>query len=87
MVRLLIMLLSISVFASAIGVVFSTHEARKLFVELQGLQKIADELQIRWGRLQLEQSTVVTHGRIESSARDQLRMIIPPHESIVLVKP
>ena len=87
MAKLFTLLLSLAVFFSAIGVVFSTHQARRLFVELQELQKIGDELQIRWGRLQLEQSTVVTHGRIESSARDQLRMVIPPHNAIILVKP
>jgi len=85
--RLLILVISLSVFASALGVVFSTHQARRLFVELQGLQKIGDELQVHWGLLQLEQSTVVANGNIETSARDRLKMIIPPHDSIILVHP
>jgi cell division protein FtsL len=75
------------VIASAIAVVYSKHENRKLFVELQGLKTQRDELEIEWGRLQLEQSTWATHGRIERLARERLQMRLPPPESSVLVRP
>ena len=66
--QLLTVVLALLLFASSLGVVFSTHQARRLFVESQGLQKVRDELNTQWGRLQLEQSTWATHGRIEKIA-------------------
>jgi cell division protein FtsL len=80
-------LLASAVFASALGVVYTQHQARKSFVELQALQAVRDELNIEWGRLQLEQSTWATHGRIEVIARDKLDMMIPSPAAVVLVKP
>lgn len=85
--RLLLIGLIVAVLASALGVVFSTHESRKLFVELQGLQKVRDDLGAEWGRLQLEQSTWATHGRIEQIANNKLEMINPPPGAVVIVRP
>lgn len=79
--------LAAAVFASAIAVVYAKHESRKLFVELQGLQKKRDAMNVEWGQLQLEQSTWATHGRIERVARKKLGMIVPSHENVVIVKP
>jgi cell division protein FtsL len=85
--RLLTVVLALLLFGGSLGVVFSTHQARRLFVELQGLQKVRDELNIQWGRLQLEQSTWATHGRIETIANNQLDMLIPPPGAVVIVRP
>ncbi|MDH5784683.1 MAG: cell division protein FtsL [Chromatiales bacterium] len=79
--------MALLLFASSLGVVFSTHQARLLFVELQGLQKVRDEMNTQWGRLQLEQSTWATHGRIEKIANNQLDMVIPPPGAVVIVQP
>jgi len=85
--RLFATVVAALLFGSSLGVVFSTHEARLLFVELQGLQKVRDELNTEWGRLQLEQSTWATHGRIETTANNQLDMVIPPPGAVVIVRP
>ncbi len=87
MAKLLVALLALALFASSLGVVFSTHQARRLFVELQGLQKSRDEMNTQWGRLQLEQSTWATHGRIEKIANEQLDMVIPPPGAVVIIRP
>jgi cell division protein FtsL len=79
--------LALALFGSSLGVVFSTHQARVLFVELQGLQKVRDEMNTQWGRLQLEQSTWATHGRIEKIANNKLDMVIPPPGAVVIVQP
>lgn len=73
--------------ASGIACVYAKHEARKLFIELQGLEATRDELNIDWGRLQIEQSTWSTHGRVESLAREQLEMSAPGPAELVVVKP
>jgi cell division protein FtsL len=87
MARLMLLGLIAAVLATALGVVFSTHESRKLFVELQGVQKVRDELSAEWGRLQLEQSTWATHGRIERIAHSKLEMVNPPSGAVVIVRP
>jgi len=76
-----------AVMFSAIGVVYSYHLSRTLFIELQRLQAQRDNLNQDWGRLQLEQSTWATHARIEGIARKQLGMSQPNFGDVVVVKP
>ncbi|MEX2352707.1 MAG: cell division protein FtsL [Gammaproteobacteria bacterium] len=78
-------LLVSAVFVSAMQVVISQHEARKIFVELQKLETTRDDLNEEWGRLQLEQSTWATDDRIERIARTELEMNDPEIDSIVLL--
>lgn len=85
--RFALLLLTIGCFSSALAVVYSTHQSRKLFAELQNLQKGRDDLDVEWGRLQLEQSTFATHGYIEAVAREKLGMRMPKPDAVVIVKP
>lgn len=85
--RLSLILPGALVFITALGVVYSKHQSRKLFVQLQALNEVRDELNVEWGRLQLEQSTWATHGRIEKIANNRLKMRIPSPGEVVLVKP
>ncbi len=82
-----LLMLAALVLGSALGVVYTTHESRKLFVELQALQGVRDELNIEWGRLLLEQSTLATPTRVENIARRRLGMKPPAPEQIVIVTP
>lgn len=79
-------LLLLAVIGSALGVIYSRHESRKLFVELQQLNKQVDELNIEWGRLQLEQSAWSAHGRIERIAGKKLNMKLPDANEVVYIK-
>ena len=79
--------LAFLVLASSLGVVYSKHESRKLFVELDTLKKERDEMNVEWGRLQLEQSTLATHSRIERTAKKRLNMITPEYEQVLIVRP
>jgi cell division protein FtsL len=85
--RLAIGVLWVAVLGSALAVVYSRHEARSHFIELQKLTAQRDHLDIEWGQLQIEQSTVATHGRVESVARDELRMTIPQATDLRIVQP
>jgi len=87
-VKLQLTLLSgliLAVVLSAVAVVYSKHQSRKLFVELQALYQQIDELDIEWGRLQLEQSTWSSHGRIEEIARKKLNMTLPKANDILYI--
>jgi len=78
-------LLAAAVFASALAVVYSQHRSRALFIELQRLEATRAELDTEWGRLELEQSTWATHGRIERLAREKLNMRLPDFERAQIV--
>ena len=80
---LLTALLVVLVMISGMGVIYSKHQSRKLFVEVQQVRKGIDDLNIEWGRLQLEQSAWSAHGRIESIARKRLGMKLPAANEVV----
>ena len=82
---LLTLSLVAAVMLSALGVVSAKHQARTSFVQLQALQNARDEMQVAWGRLQLEQAAWSTHGRIEQIARSQLNMQTPNDKTVVTV--
>ncbi len=71
------MFLTFVLVVCALGVVTSQHKARKLFMMLENEKEIAQQIEVEWGRLQLEQSTLVMHGRIEKIAKEQLNMKVP----------
>ena len=79
--------LFVVVLSSAILLIYSKHQSRKLFVELQGLKQEANEFNTEWGQLQLEQSAWSGHGRIEQVARERLSMVMPNAEEVIFIKP
>jgi cell division protein FtsL len=85
--RLALGTLWVAVLVSSLAVIYSKHQARSRFVELQRLTERRDELDIEWGQLQLEQSTWATHGRVERVARENLRMVIPRAADLRIVQP
>lgn len=72
---------------SAAGAIYSKHRARELFLELESLNRQRDELEIDWGRLQLEQSAWSTHAFVESVATQKLKMTTPRPADIEVVAP
>ncbi len=85
MARLNILLLCL-VIACALGVVTSQHKARKLFVELQKEKDRAQQMDVEWGQLQLEQGTLVMPARVEKLASRQLQMQMPQSGQIRYVR-
>ena len=83
---LLALLLAANV-ATAIAVVQARHQHRQLFVELSKLERARDELNIEFGRLQLEQATWAESNRIDQVARNRLGMKFPEGDEIVVVRP
>jgi cell division protein FtsL len=74
------------VLGSAILLIYSRHQSRTLFVELQQLKHQVDSLNTEWSQLQLEQSAWSEHGRIERIARNRLSMKMPKPDDVVFVK-
>lgn len=59
----------------ALSVVNAHYQFRRLFIELERAQAQARQLDIEWAQLQLDQSTLGKHARIEGNARRDLRMV------------
>ena len=85
--RLLLAVLVAANVASAIGVVYARHQHRQHFVALARLEKARDELNIEFGRLQLEQATWAESNRVDQVARTRLGMVFPRADEIVVVRP
>ncbi len=83
---LLVLVLFVANVATGVGIVYSKHSMRKSFIELQALQTSFDELQVEWGRFQLEQSAWATHGRVEKIAREKLNMDLVHKERLIFLK-
>jgi cell division protein FtsL len=70
-------ILLVALGAFGLGLVTSQHQARKLFIQLEREQARAKALEVEFGQLQLEASTWAAHARVESLARERLRMSPP----------
>jgi cell division protein FtsL len=82
-----VLALAAAVTASGVWVTGATHRSRQLFIQLEELNREQDQLQIDWGRLQIEQSTWATHPRIEALARERLHLTNPIDDQLVVVEP
>jgi len=70
---------------SALGVIWSKHQSRQVFVQLQRLQAERDRLDIEWGQLKIQQSYSATPGRVEQVAYTDLKMVTPRATEVRIV--
>lgn len=82
-----VMILTIATLGSGVGLVYTHHVNRQLFVQWQNLQTERDRLEIEWELLQLEQSTLVTEVAVEETARTRLNMLIPNPDDVLYIAP
>ena len=83
---LLALVFAIVCVVSAMALIYTKHESRKLFIELERLTAVRDELDIEWGRLQIEQSTWATHARIEQVATKELALSRPSPDEMYVIE-
>ncbi len=86
MAKLNLLLLAVLV-ACALGLVTSQHRARKLFSDFEREQARARELDVEYGRLQLEASTWGLHQRVEKIATGMLGLRSPDPRRVRIVGP
>ena len=84
MAKLNLLLLLVLV-VCALGLVTSQHKARKLFSELERAEGRARELDVEYGKLQLEASTWGLHARVERVATGTLGMRAPDARRVRVV--
>jgi cell division protein FtsL len=83
---ILLMVLILIVFGSALAVVFAKHQSRQLFAQLQNLQRQADDLHVEWTQLLLEQGAWATNARVEKVGRERLNMRSPAPQDVVVIR-
>ncbi len=81
-----VVFLSLIVLASALAVVVVRHESRQVFLEVRSAEIVRDRLNEEWGRLQLEQATWSLHSLVEQEARQELGMVTPGAQDIVVLQ-
>lgn len=80
-------MLIVSVMSTALFVIYTKHYNRMLYVELHAENKHRDDLLIEWDKLQLEQSTLATHKRVEYVAKHRLNMRNLDFNEVYVVSP
>jgi len=76
--RSLVPLLALLVLCSLL-LVNSQHQARRLFIALEQAQLRQQQLETEWSQLQLEQSNLAKHARIDAMAKS-MGMTVPTAE-------
>ena len=71
---------------SAIALVYTKHEARQQFIELEDLSAERDELDIEYRQQQTEESTWASPTHIETVASDRLNLRRPELDEITAIE-
>jgi len=79
------LVLLIVVAGSALAVVYATHTSRHRLNSVQQLEQQRNFLQVEWGRLLLEQSSLVSQGKVEDMAIAELGMELPDMSKVVVL--
>ncbi|CAG7856718.1 hypothetical protein MCAMS1_01313 [biofilm metagenome] len=80
-------LLLIGLMASALAVIYSKNYSRSLFSEIERQERALEQYEVEWGQMQLELTTLAEQNRVESIARGKLKLMMPPRENIIYIKP
>jgi cell division protein FtsL len=81
-----LLMLLLATIGSALAVVDARQQSRREFAELNRLVNERDELDIEFGRLQLEQATWADNNRIEQIARAGLGLVAPSAADSVVIR-
>lgn len=83
---LALMTLGLVVLAGGFGVAYSEYRSRSLVSELQTLHRSANELDLEWQQLLLEQSMLSAKSVIDRVARHRLDMTVPEPTEVIYVQ-
>lgn len=72
---------------SALAVIYCKNYSRSLFSEIERQERALEQYEVEWGQMQLELSTLAEQNRVESIARKKLKLMMPPRDNIIYIKP
>ena len=82
---LVFVMLLLTISGTALGVVYVAYEGRHRINNLQQLEQHRNDLQVEWGRLLLEQSSLVSQGKVEDMAIAELGMELPDMSKVIVL--
>lgn len=74
------------IFASAMGVVFTTHHTRQAITEKDQALEERDHLDNEWRNLILEETALAEHSRVQEMAKNDLQMKRPDADKEVVIE-
>ena len=74
------------IFASAMGVVFTTHHTRQSITEKDQVLEERDHLDNEWRNLILEETALAEHSRVQEVAQNDLKMKRPDADKEVVIE-
>ncbi|MBK8814779.1 MAG: cell division protein FtsL [Methylococcaceae bacterium] len=84
---IVLMLLLIALMMSALAVIYSKNKSRSIFIEIERNERALDQYEVEWGQMQLELTTLAEQNRVEAIAKERLKLVMPPRESVIYIKP
>ena len=81
----LVLLVLLATLVSAFLVIYSTHQTRKAFAQLQQLKQTQRQLEVEQTQYLLEKSSLVSPAVLEKKANEQLRLQRPTPQQIVIM--
>jgi cell division protein FtsL len=81
-----LLVLTLAVVLSALGIVYVTNVSRVLHAAYQHNLVEQDRLHVQRSQLLLERGAWMMQARIQQIAEGQLGMIVPDHKSVVIVR-
>ncbi|HLB42585.1 MAG TPA: cell division protein FtsL [Gammaproteobacteria bacterium] len=84
--QIILLCLVFAVLLSALGMIYVTYTTRILHANYQRNVIEQRQLQLRQSQLLLERSTWMAQARIQQFAEQQLGMIVPDHQSAVIIR-
>jgi cell division protein FtsL len=77
----------IALMLSALGVIYFKNNSRSIFIEIERNERALDQYEVEWGQMQLELTTLAEQNRVEMIAKERLKLVMPPRESVIYIKP
>jgi cell division protein FtsL len=72
---------------SALMVIYCKNYSRSIFIEIERHERALDQYEVEWGQMQLELLTLAEQNRVERIAKERLKLVMPPRENIIYIKP
>jgi cell division protein FtsL len=79
--------LLLALMASALAVIYCKNLTRSIFIEIEQNERSLDKYEVEWGQMQLELSTLAEQNRVEAIATSRLKLVTPPRDKIIYIKP
>ncbi|WP_162047091.1 cell division protein FtsL [Vibrio taketomensis] len=79
------LILLVLIFASAMAVVFTTHQTRSAITEKDHALTERERLDDEWRNLLLEETALAEHSRVQSIAKQELDMKRPDSDKEVVI--